>query len=301
MARRRRACRGGRHRRRDASAWHGRTRPAVLAVASASKVLIVGSGPGSTLSSIGSALAQAAVGDTIVVEPGEYREEVAVTKAITLTSREPRAAIIHAPSGALAAVLVEVDELARVIGFTIDKGNTAIRSRSVYRRARQAEVEDMDVSGASRAGIEISSTDAVVVRAVRLRGNASSIRVRDNATPRLVHNVLERRPGADRSRSTSSRRRVRWSRATCSSATMRRRSTATSPSRQRARSRQHHDRRRHPVPEALVLLAKQKMRRVGRRQQDAIAQQESRASPLMRFCGVLRKTPFVDATSTTKT
>ncbi len=184
--------------------------PAVLAVASAPKVLVVGSGPGSALSTIGSALEQAAVGDTIVVEPGEYREEVVVTKAITLTSREPRGAIIRAPRGAAAAVLVDLDGLARVTGFTI--GGGADRDPfdvGVLIRRGQAEVEDIDVSGASRAGIEISSTDAVVVRAVRVHGNASAILVRDNARPRLVHNVIERGPGAAQPVALSIERKAR--------------------------------------------------------------------------------------------
>jgi hypothetical protein len=65
-------------------------------LASAARVLVVGTSEGAQFTAIHDALSQARSGDTIELLGGEYREQVRLRDGIYLTSRVPEAAIIRA-------------------------------------------------------------------------------------------------------------------------------------------------------------------------------------------------------------
>jgi PPM family protein phosphatase len=148
---------------------------------------------------IGDVLRQARPGDTILVAPGTYPEQIRVRQGIALISERPREAVLQT-SGV--AVIAEDVHGVRIEGFRIisDEGQPLI----VGIQANDADilVTDTEISGAQTAGIEILGNSSGTFRSNNVSDNAGTgVIIRDNAKPRFVHNTVTgngRGPGTAR-------------------------------------------------------------------------------------------------------
>lgn len=137
---------------------------------------------------IGDILRQARPGDTVVVAGGTYSEQLRLASGVTLVSERPREAVLQT-SGV--AVIADDVRGARIEGFRIvsDQGQPLTVGLQVT--DSDLQVIDMDISGAQTAGIEILGESSGIFRANNIAGNlGTGIIIRDNSTPRLVHNTI---------------------------------------------------------------------------------------------------------------
>jgi serine/threonine protein phosphatase PrpC len=143
---------------------------------------------------ISDALAEAHSGDTVVVGPGEYREQLWLRTGVTVTSEVPLRAVIRPVTGAGPAPAVTADGVhdARLLGFQIlgDQGHMPI---GVSVLNGELELQDTRISGALEAGVDIHGGAVVTLRANNISDNLGvGVRVRGGAQPSLLHNAIMR-------------------------------------------------------------------------------------------------------------
>ena len=146
--------------------------------------------------SIAVALDRAEAGSTILVEPGEYHERLTLRSGVRLVSRVPRGATIRLPGGASesdpAVVAVEIRD-AEFAGFCIVGDAATPLGTGVLVRDSNISIVDIDISGATRAAIEIAGVSRPSVVGSDIRDNpGAALVVRAGASPRIVHNVFIR-------------------------------------------------------------------------------------------------------------
>jgi serine/threonine protein phosphatase PrpC len=151
----------------------------------------VGSGPQTSSTTITGALNQSHAGDTILVEPGEYRESLRVSKALTMISVRPREAVIVSPAGAGSAIEIDAPDQTRLVGFTVRGAADAPLPVGIVLRHGNAQIEDFEISGTRSVAIEIMNVGESTVRGTYLHDNkGTTILIRGAATPRIVHNLI---------------------------------------------------------------------------------------------------------------
>lgn len=174
-----------------AAGWHvsGYALPQALTVAlrSAAADVIVGEGQ-----SIAAALAEAAPGVTIAVEPGEYRERLTLRSGVRVVSRVPRAAVLRLPDTAtdedVAVTAVDVTN-AELSGFTIVGDAATPLGTGVLVRAASVRLIDLDVSGAAQVAVDIGPGDGVVLAASEIHDNpGAALALRSQSTAQIRHN-----------------------------------------------------------------------------------------------------------------
>jgi serine/threonine protein phosphatase PrpC len=149
-------------------------------------------GPGE---SIATALQRAAAGTVVIVEPGEYRETIALKTDVRVVSRVPRGAIIRLPgsaSEASAAVLADGVQHAGFAGFRIVGDAATPLGTGILARSAEVAISDVEVTGASDAAIAFADRSTATLIGSDIHDNpgaALSIRA---ATARITHNVFER-------------------------------------------------------------------------------------------------------------
>jgi serine/threonine protein phosphatase PrpC len=161
-------------------------------------------GVGHTYRTIGDALAASRSGDTVVVHPGRYREQVRLEEGVTLMASEPgRAVIAPSPpndgSGPIAALVAEGLGGGRVSGLAIEGSAAAPIDYGIVIRRSAVTIEDVDVRGARIAGVAIENAGASALLASRVHDNpGGGIVVRGVGSPRLLHNEVFDNGGARR-------------------------------------------------------------------------------------------------------
>ncbi|MBI1895704.1 MAG: protein phosphatase 2C domain-containing protein [Acidobacteria bacterium] len=149
----------------------------------------VGPAPGSHLATIGEALARALPGDTVVVAPGTYAENVTLRSGVSLISRERHRATIAAAGPVVAARKVEA---ARLVGFRITSTGANIAEVGLLIEDSSLEASDLEITSV-RTGVLIRGASLPVLRASRVLDNLGpGILVADSARPQLVHNLIAR-------------------------------------------------------------------------------------------------------------
>jgi PPM family protein phosphatase len=135
-------------------------------------------------SPISDALKKAQPGDTVVVEPGTYKENVTLRDGVSLISSQRNGAVLDAKG---TVVQASGTHHATVAGFRImGDGETGIRLVN-----SDVEVTGVEVTGMREAGIEIGGESSGAVRACMLKSNAGTgIRVHGAARPLIGHNVI---------------------------------------------------------------------------------------------------------------
>lgn len=167
---------------------------AVTEEARGPRSLLVQQAAAAEFATISDALASAQPGDTVVVGPGEYREQLRLRAGVTVASEVPHRAVIRIPNIAVPAPAVTADGIrgARLRGFQIlgEQGGMQI---GVLVLNSELEVQDTRISGATEAGVDVWGGAAVTLRANDISANAGvGVRVRGGADASLLHNAIVR-------------------------------------------------------------------------------------------------------------
>jgi PPM family protein phosphatase len=149
---------------------------------------------GSSFRTIADALAQAEPGQTIEVAPGDYLGPIELKDGVSLVSPTPRGAVVRLPEG-IAEPAVSADGVhdVRLAGFRITGNAEAPLAMGLRLADSAVDVEDVEISGASTAGLESAGADRSVLRFCYVHDNpGTGVIVRDQAAPRLHQNLILR-------------------------------------------------------------------------------------------------------------
>jgi serine/threonine protein phosphatase PrpC len=151
-------------------------------------------GPGEIgFATISEALATARPGQTVEVEPGDYREAIALRDGVDLVSRVPRGAVLRAPQGATIPVVSARGVKARLAGFRIAGNATTPLTVGLRLDGAQVQATGLEVLGATEAGIEIAGEDRSTIETSYVHDNAGAgVVVADGAAPQIRQNLIAR-------------------------------------------------------------------------------------------------------------
>ncbi|MGE5814901.1 MAG: protein phosphatase 2C domain-containing protein [Acidobacteriota bacterium] len=154
--------------------------------------------------SIADALRGAAPESEIIVEPGEYREQLVLKDGVRLASRVPRGATLRLPASipdgaTVPAVMASGLLKAELLGFRI-VGDAATPLAVGIRVENSAlAIVDVEVTGATGAAIEFTGSSAGALLGSDIHDNpGAAIAVRDGAMPRIAHNGFARNGASER-------------------------------------------------------------------------------------------------------
>jgi serine/threonine protein phosphatase PrpC len=152
--------------------------------------------------SIAEAIQSADTGSEVVVEPGEYRERLALKSGVRVVSRVPRGASIRLPGGASEAdpAIVAFDVTDSTLsGFRIIGDAATPLGTGVLVRNATVILNDLEISGAHRAAVEYIGASGGSITAGLFHDNpGSAIVVRHGSSPRIAHNAFERNATSER-------------------------------------------------------------------------------------------------------
>ena len=144
--------------------------------------------------SIAAALAQAAPGTSVIVEPGEYRERLVLRDNVRVISREPRAATLRLPAAASegdAAVVAVGISHAELTGFRIVGDASTPLGVGVIVRNASVPLSDLEISGATSAAVDLGPGEGTTLAGSRIHQNpGAAVIVRSGATGRIAHSVF---------------------------------------------------------------------------------------------------------------
>ena len=177
-----------------AGAWFSRSLWVPPPVLEKPKVLIVKT---AAYPSIAAAMSAAHPGDIVEVPGGEYNEQVHLAAGVTLRSRVPREAVLHAaPMNTGAAVIGENIKGGSFTGFRILAGKDLPISTGILLDNASVEVDDVEVEGAG-IGIEIKGAASPVLRANSIHDCASEgVLILGDSQAWISHNDIRRNKGA---------------------------------------------------------------------------------------------------------
>jgi hypothetical protein len=151
--------------------------------------------------SIMAAIAAALPGTVIIVEPGEYREQVTLRDGVRLLSRVPRGATLRLPpdasesDAAVVAVGVAGTELS---GFRIVGDAASPLGVGVIARDAAVRLADLDISGAATAALDLGAGREVIVSGSFVHDNpGAAMVIRAGAGPRIANSVFALNGSAD--------------------------------------------------------------------------------------------------------
>jgi PPM family protein phosphatase len=152
--------------------------------------------------SIMAALDRAAPGSTVIVEAGEYREQIALKSDVRLISRIPRGATIRLPAeaaedaAAVSAVGVTGAELA---GFTIVGDAATPLGTGITVSGSSLAIVDVEVTGAKKVAIDFGAmSDGSLVGSSIHDNPGAALALRPGAVPRISNNTFFRNGAAER-------------------------------------------------------------------------------------------------------
>jgi hypothetical protein len=138
---------------------------------------------------INAALDSARPGDTVLVAPGTYNEQIRLRDGVRLISERPRQAVIRAN-----AIAISGEDLrsGRVEGFRIQPDDNIYLQVGIQLAGSSVEIVDNEISGTVTAGIDLQNSPGSVVRAntVRARSRAAVMVRGEGEGPRLTGNYL---------------------------------------------------------------------------------------------------------------
>jgi serine/threonine protein phosphatase PrpC len=152
-------------------------------------------GPGE---SIAEAVGRAQPGTEIVVEPGEYRERISLTKHLRLRSRVPRGATIRLPATASdtrpdPAVVAAVTASGSFQGFRIVGDAQTPLGIGILVEGSGLSIVDVEISGASTAAVSFAENSTGELLASDIHDNAgAALTMQAGAQVRITHNVFSR-------------------------------------------------------------------------------------------------------------
>ena len=145
--------------------------------------------------SIMAAIDRAAAGSRVVVEPGEYREQIRLREGVHVVSRVPRAATLRLPAGAdaaTAAVVADGLTVAGLAGFRIIGDAATPLGVGLLARDAAVSVVDVEIAGATHAALDLSGAGASLVGGDIHDNPGLGLVVRAGASPRIAHSAFTR-------------------------------------------------------------------------------------------------------------
>jgi PPM family protein phosphatase len=158
-----------------------------------SRTWTVGYEPGADFIAIDDALAQARPGDTVRVGPGEYRAPIVLRPGVALVSVKRHEAIIRPALGAApsTAVVLEAGGRSVLAGFRIAGDAERPLAVGVRVHGASAEIDDVEVVGATQAGVLFEERAGGVLRSSVIHDNVGpGVVVRAGAAPALRNNMI---------------------------------------------------------------------------------------------------------------
>lgn len=157
----------------------------------------VGPGEYYDFATIQEALDRAGPGDLVEVDNGTYQLPIVIPPGVNVAARKSREAVLQPPDGGLPRQTpgITVSGRSRVAGFKIDVTGLA---DGILVQDDEAELDDLEVTGAANAAVVFGARSRGVLRASYLHDNPGvAIGVDGQAMPRLLHNVVAHngRPG----------------------------------------------------------------------------------------------------------
>ena len=154
--------------------------------------------------SIADAMRDAPPGSEIVVEPGEYREQITLVSGVRLRSRVARGATIRLPAAVpdaaeVPAILARNVTEAELVGFIISGDAATPLPVGILVQNSTISIINVEVTGATRAAVEFVGGAMSTLMASDIRDNPGpALIARDGATPRVSHSSFERNGRSDR-------------------------------------------------------------------------------------------------------
>jgi hypothetical protein len=154
--------------------------------------------------SIAEAMRDAPAGTEILVEPGEYREQITLVSGVRLRSRVPGGATIRLPAGVrdaadVAAVTARNVSGAEIVGIRISGDSATPLPLGVLIQNSTVSIVDVEITGATRAAVEFAGGGTSTLMSSDIRDNfGSALIVRDGDKPRISHNMFARNGISDR-------------------------------------------------------------------------------------------------------
>lgn len=154
--------------------------------------------------SITEALRDAPPGSEVLVEPGEYREQVSLVSGVRLKSRVPGGAVIRLPAAVPdtaeePAVLARNVSGAEIVNFRISGDAATPLPVGILVQNSTVSVVHVEISGATRVALEFAGGGASALMASDIRDNpGAALVVRDGAAPHVANNSFARNGRADR-------------------------------------------------------------------------------------------------------
>lgn len=145
--------------------------------------------------SIMAAIDRAAAGSRVVVEPGEYREQLHLRDGVHVVSRVPRAATLRLPAGAdaaTAAVVADGLTTAGLAGFRIVGDAATPLGVGLLTRNAAVSVVDVEITGATHAALDFGGAGASLVGGDVHDNPGLGLVVRAGASPRIAHSAFAR-------------------------------------------------------------------------------------------------------------
>ena len=145
--------------------------------------------------SIAAAIERAAPGSQVVVEPGEYREQIALRDDITVVSRVPRAATLRLPASAdatAAAVTATGVATATLSGFRMLGDAATPLGTGIRIRDSAVSIVDVEITGATESGLDLGGAGTSVVGADVHDNPGLGLVIRSGATPRIASSAFAR-------------------------------------------------------------------------------------------------------------
>jgi hypothetical protein len=146
--------------------------------------------------SIAAALGRAEPGSQVIVEPGEYREQLSLRDDVSVVSRVPRGATLRLPSTASEGEpAVVAADLSRA-GFTgfriVGDAATPLGTALLVRNASLAVI-DVEITGASNVAIDFAQGQGSALIGSHIHDNpGAALAIRSGASPRIAHNAFLR-------------------------------------------------------------------------------------------------------------
>ena len=148
--------------------------------------------------SIAAALERAQPGGEILVQPGEYRERIVLTRNIRLISREPRGATIRLPATASdtapePAVVATGSASGSLVGFRIVGDAQTPLGVGILVEGSGVSLINVEVSGAATAAVSFGRESAAELMSSDIRDNpGAALAIQAGARLRITHNVFSR-------------------------------------------------------------------------------------------------------------
>lgn len=152
--------------------------------------------------SISAAIARAQPMSQVIVEPGEYREQLYLKNGVRVVSRIPRAATIRLPATASEdkpAVVAAGLASAELVGFRIIGDAATPLGIGLSIRNSSVSIVDIEITGATKIAIDFAEgSDAGLVASEIHDNPGAALAIGPGASPRIAHNTFARNGLVDR-------------------------------------------------------------------------------------------------------